>query len=681
MKKTITIISSILALVSCAKYDDGRVNSVRILSPESDTCFDLAENGPVFRWQVSGVLRDGCNLVLSADSRGDVVKAFELNPSEFKKVLESSEIDAVLSEWGYFSRQKATVWWRIEPKDASVTDISTFRPIIFKRLLANPITIGDAAPKNKALVDMNNVNSVEFSWSPVEGVESYSLQFRPYTGDAELQAPASCSQIRGTSYTLESADINNLISDYLPDMPLVSLQWRVVSNTSECPAESEFRQIRFVRLGAEGISPVSDLEVYPGSKRAKVTWKVTDPRTEKVIITCQARSHEVAINEDNEDYEYIIDELAEGEVTVSLVSVDVFGGKSDAAVVKAQVYDADKLADSFTSPTPAIGGLFREGVQITLENADDSRRESSYVEYISPDGLDTYTMEFKPGSLTTVIPDGEMKLGSEVSLYSRFSPVANALDPVLVKSPETVFVPAYSMVPLENCGHWPNAADNEGILFGDMGNYNASFPFSHLFDGITTNSLNMWHTTGADNGGKMGYILEHPVVLTLDLQSARHISSLVVWGRYGGTASKPGRDGGGTASNESYWAYGAYNPRVFEVWGSATAPSDVTNAAIWDPLNGSWRTGGNWTKLADCSVLRPSGRTATCFWYDEGCIDDALPTVEDYEAAAHGHEFATDLEAPEVRYIRIVITKTWNYFNRQRISFGELHFYEYDKII
>lgn len=679
MKKAIIIISSILALTSCARFDDGRVNSVRLLSPEADAYFDLAEGNPSFSWQVSGVLKEGCSLVMAADYRGDVVKSFELIPSDFKKEVESSAIDEVLAQWGYYSRQDATVWWRVEPKDASVTDISAFRPVRFRRLLANPIAIADAAPKNKALVDMNNVNSVEFSWSPVEGVESYALQFRPYTGDAELPVPAACSQIRGTSYTLEAADINNLIADYQPDMPLVSLSWRVVSNTSECPAESEFRQIRFVRLGAEGISPASDVKVFPGSKRAKLSWKVTDPRTEKVVLTCAGNTYDVAVNEEIEDYEYIIESLVEGETEISLVSVDVFGGRSDEVKVKAQIYDADKLADSFTSPVPAVGGLFREGVQIALENATDSRRVSSYVEYISPDGLDTYTMEFEPGSLTTVIPDGEMKLGSEVSLYSRFSPVENALDLVLVKSPETVFVPAYSMVPLENCGHWPNAADNEGILFGDMGNYNASFPFSQLFDGVTTNSLNMWHTTGADNGGKNGYILEHPVVLTLDLQSARHLSSLVVWGRYGGTASKPGRDGGGTASNESYWAYGSYNPRNFEVWGSATAPSDASNAAIWDPMNGSWRTDGSWTKLADCSVQRPSGSTATCFWYDEGCIDDALPTVEDYEAAAHGHEFATDLNAPEVRYIRIVITKTWNYFNRQRISFGELHFYEYTK--
>lgn len=679
MKKTIMLLSALLSLASCARFEDGRVNAVRLLSPEPDAYFDLQDGGALFKWQVSGVLKDGCDLVISADSRGNVTKSFELAPSEFKKELETSDVDALLSEWGYYSRQEATVYWRIEPKDASVTDCSVFRPIKFKRLESKAIAIEDAAPADKALIDMNNISSVDFSWSPVEGVESYSLQFKPYSGDAELPVPAACSDIRSTSYTLESLALNGLISNYLPDSPLVSLRWRVVSNTSEIPAESEYRQIRFVRLGAEGIAAVSDAEAYPGNKRAKVVWKVTDPRTEKVEVSFGNMTREVAINEDVDSYDIILTDLPEGDTEISLVSVDGFGGKSDAVKVLAQVYDSEKLAGTFTTPVPEIYGLFREGVYISLANTVDSRREGSYVEYLSPDGSEKYTMEFKDGSLVTLIPDGELKLGSEVSLYSRFLPVENALDPVLVKSSGTVFVPSYSQVPLADCAHWPNAADNEGILYGDMGNYNASFPFSMLFDGITSNHLNMWHTTGAGNGGTVGYILEHPVVLTLDLGSEKNLSSLVVWGRYGGTASKPLRDGGGTASNESYWAYGAYNPRTFEVWGSASVPSDVDNAAKWDPLKGTWRTDGSWTKLADCSVQRPSGKTTTCFWYDEGCVDDAIPTAEDYEAAANGHEFAADIDAPKVRYVRIVITRTWNYFNRQRISFGELHFYECQK--
>ena len=198
MKRTIIIISALLALVSCTGYDDGRVDAVRLLSPEADSFFDLSAGGATFQWQVSGVLKDGCNFVLSADPRGDVTKVFELKPSEFKKTFESSEIDAVLSEWGYYSQQKATVYWRIEPKDGSVSDISAFRPLQIKRLEATPIVIEDASPDTKALVDMNNVHSVDFKWSPVEGVEVYSLQFRPSTGDAELPVPAACSEIRGT---------------------------------------------------------------------------------------------------------------------------------------------------------------------------------------------------------------------------------------------------------------------------------------------------------------------------------------------------------------------------------------------------------------------------------------------------------------------------------------------------
>ena len=54
-----------------------------------------------------------------------------------------------------------------------------------------------------------------------------------------------------------------------------------------------------------------------------------------------------------------------------------------------------------------------------------------------------------------------------------------------------------------------------------------------------------------------------------------------------------------------------------------------------------------------------------------------IPTEEDFEAAAEGFEFAIDRSLPAVRYVRMVITETWDLQKRYRISFGELHFYSY----
>ena len=678
MKRYLIAFVSIMALASCARFEGGRVNAVRLVSPETDAAFDLTDENPTFQWQVSGVIADGCNFVLSADPRGDVVKIFEMTPSSFKRIFDVEELDAVLAEWGYFSRQEATVYWRIEPKDKSITDYSGFRAISLRRLEARPIKIDSVSPDDKALIDLNNVDGVEFSWSGIEGVESYSLQFRSSSDDESIPMPATCSGIKATSVGISAEELNSMISTYKPSSPLASLNWRVVSDSKEIPAESNYRQIRIIRIGAEGIAAATDVLAFPGSRRAKLTWKINDPRTIKVVVTCAETKYEVPVSEEVEDYELVIENLDEGEHEFSLVSMDQYGYSSQAATIKAEIYDISKMENEFTAPVPVLEGPFREGAMIKIEGGD-SRRTGSYLEYMSPDGTEKYTKEFEGSELTTIIPTGEMKPASEATLYSRFLPVENALDPVLVESPLTVYVPAYSMIALENCSHWPNPSDNNGILFGDMDNYNSSFPFTMLFDGITTNDLNMWHTSGSGLGGTTNAILENPVVLTLDLGNVVNLSSLVVWGRYGGTATKPCRDGNGSASNQSYWAYGAYNPRDFEVWGTTEMPADVDNEAKWAPLTGTWRTDGNWTKLADCSVKRPSGNTETGFWYDEGCADGAIPTAEDYEASAYGHEFAADMSAPAVRYVRIVITKTWNFYLKKRISFGELHFYEYEK--
>ena len=66
MKRYLIALVSIMALASCARFEGGRVNAVRLVSPETDAAFDLTDENPTFQWQVSGVIADGCNFVLSA---------------------------------------------------------------------------------------------------------------------------------------------------------------------------------------------------------------------------------------------------------------------------------------------------------------------------------------------------------------------------------------------------------------------------------------------------------------------------------------------------------------------------------------------------------------------------------------------------------------------------------------
>jgi len=84
--------------------------------------------------------------------------------------------------------------------------------------------------------------------------------------------------------------------------------------------------------------------------------------------------------------------------------------------------------------------------------------------------------------------------------------------------------------------------------------------------------------------------------------------------------------------NNSYYSWG--NPKTFEVYVCFGTPS----------ISGDW---SEWTKIMDCIQVKPSGSAGT------------TQTDDDVAAAEAGFEFEVDLELPPVRYIRFVITSTW----------------------
>lgn len=87
----------------------------------------------------------------------------------------------------------------------------------------------------------------------------------------------------------------------------------------------------------------------------------------------------------------------------------------------------------------------------------------------------------------------------------------------------------------------------------------------------------------------------------------------------------------------------------FEVWG----------AKALDP-SGSFE---NWTKLRTCQVVKSSGLP----------LGRENFTVEDREIAFAGHDFEFPVESPEVRFIRIKVTKTFS--NLTWASCGEMSFF------
>lgn len=107
-----------------------------------------------------------------------------------------------------------------------------------------------------------------------------------------------------------------------------------------------------------------------------------------------------------------------------------------------------------------------------------------------------------------------------------------------------------------------------------------------------------------------------PAAVTIDLGQKAKISRITVNARpYGG----------------SYFSWG--NPKEFEVWACPHTPDK----------SGNWE---EWTKIIDCSVIKPSGI-------------DGTDTDEDMEAGRAGADFAMPLEADPTRYLRLNVTRVW----------------------
>ena len=124
----------------------------------------------------------------------------------------------------------------------------------------------------------------------------------------------------------------------------------------------------------------------------------------------------------------------------------------------------------------------------------------------------------------------------------------------------------------------------------------------------------------------------------------------------------------------SYFAFGSNNPRKFRLYGCADEPKNTTDESYW-AVDGGWLA--DWTLLAESEVVRPSVNVPTVPVIDGEDNEFYVPTAEDFEAAVAGAEFPVALSGLPVRYVRILITETWNPDQLYRISFGEMHFFSY----
>ena len=608
---------SLLAAVSCDNFEDPQKSFIRNDSPEEGASYDLADGNVTFRWQVGGVQESGYCFSLAADRYGDAAQKVELLPTKFSYEANAVDLDKILKSWGYLPRQTVTAWWRIESVDGSVSDLSEYRKINLTTLAMDAVDIVVNEPDDNAMIAVNDAGEVKFSWEPVPNADVYSLEFS-LTDSGEPLKLATDTDSYTSAEAVISADVFRLIYDeYIEDNAAeVLLYWKVRSGTAEAPGSSFTRTVRLVGE----LLPVSSFTARPGDHKAELSWTVTDSRISKVKIQWGENGSE---------------------------EVNVPAGS--------------------TQMSHIVENLDRDGVTLSITGETDANLSYSELSYIGADGSEKKTaVENDAQSVTLAASD--LMAGGEVTFSQHYSPAVGALDDVVKE--QKLHVPAYSLVALSEISHWPNA-DNTGALPNEMTNYNASFSYAMLFDGKADgDGLNMWHTTG-DGIANNSLSADHPIIATFDLGAEYNLSSYVVWGRYGGTADKPLTDGQGDGIT-GYFAFGSYNPRAFKLYGSAEAPKNPTDQTYW-AVDGGWLD--DWTLLADSRVVRPSLDVPTVKGDQTGT--DWVPTAEDFEAAAEGFEFAIDRSLPAVRYLRLVITETWDPSKRYRISFGEMHFYQY----
>ncbi len=158
---------------------------------------------------------------------------------------------------------------------------------------------------------------------------------------------------------------------------------------------------------------------------------------------------------------------------------------------------------------------------------------------------------------------------------------------------------------------------NKIVLDGDANVDNWGGRYEYLYD----DNIETFCHSNAGTGW--------PHYITLDLGSTVRLSRFVMVQRQG----------------DSGMLYNRGNPRLSEIWGRVTKPTD-----------GSW---DGWTKLRDCVAIRPTEAGGT--------------PEEDEKRAKEGDEYPFSLETPEVRYVRILINETWG--ETGFVHFSELTFY------
>ena len=648
---------------ACRKEAAPQVIAISAVSPEDNASADLADGNVRFSWEASGPVPGGFELVISADAEGTETKTYELPSTVFSREIKAVDMDLMLKNWGKPAAAASEIMWTVRPAVDGEATAAEWRTLNVTRLETETVEIYLRTPRDNAFFDLGGENAAaEFAWEGDPSITGYRIEFSTEEdGDAINVSDVKLEVSDAMTMSLSASDLGKILEASEVDDDIAVLWWKIYSTDELTPGASESRRIRLMKAGTSGVSPVANLNVTPGYERFILTADIIDPRTAKIVISYgEGLSETVETDSEQEILNFEKTGVAQNEYDFSVTSYNAGGEASDPVTFEnVSVYGTAWMADK-QNRQMTLSALTEEGAEFkigALEHADLKYSELTYA----AGGQET-VKRVENDVESVVLPAGSFDMAQTVVLKSYYAPAAltDFLDTVSPETPQTAYLPEYGiLVPLDGIGHWP-ADDNTGALPNEMTNYNTGFPYAMLFDGITGDHMNMWHTTG-DGIDKNSLSADHPIIATFDLGAEYNLSSYRVWGRSPWYA-----DGVlGSDAGPVYWAFGCYNPRKFKLYGSAEEPQNTSDESYW-AVNGGWIE--DWTLLADSEVIRPSG------------VDDpkVMPTDEDIAAAEAGAEFPVALSDSPVRYVRLVITETWNPDQLYRISFGELHFFYYE---
>jgi hypothetical protein len=276
--------------------------------------------------------------------------------------------------------------------------------------------------------------------------------------------------------------------------------------------------------------------------------------------------------------------------SVKVYTVDKSENRSEPVVVEVNTlkpdvmiaFESARLADDFGGPN----------LQFTNPNAADLAAVILYEDAAGDLGpYDTYYTKSKAGYYTARgLPPTPVSMG--IYFRDRWSNLSDTLIQVITP---------YEEKPLDK---------KKFKAFNLVGDYipNAYGTPERIWD-------NNFLTYGQTDPNRAGQ-----AYFTFDLGVTAKLSRFTLW-------QLPSNSGNILIYNANV------NPRLYELWGRATTPTD-----------GSW---DGWVRLASCESIKPSG------------FPTGINTDEDVAAAAKGEEWNISLDAAPVRYIRFKCLSNW----------------------